>query len=219
MGKLRKPSPAIVVALIALLVALTSTAAAGLVITSGNIKNGTIQLVDISGKAKRALMGHRGPRGPAGPQGQVGLPGNQGPAGPAGAQGPPGPAGPKGETGVTGPIGPQGPPGLGLERPGYVLTTLDSAGDVGARSSATVGADGLALISYYDFTNGDLKVAHCSNLACSAATTTPLDSAGNVGAFTSATVGSDGLGLIRYHDVTTQDLKLAHCSTLDSSAA
>jgi hypothetical protein len=30
-----------------------------------------------------------------------------------------------------------------------------------------VGADGLGLISYYDSGNGDLKVAHCSNRACS----------------------------------------------------
>ena len=49
------------------------------------------------------------------------------------------------------------------------LTTVDSAGSVGQYSSVTIGADGLALISYYDETNGDLKVAHCSNVACTAA--------------------------------------------------
>ena len=57
---------------------------------------------------------------------------------------------------------------------------LDSAGDVGSHS-VTVGADGLGLISYYDDTNADLKVAHCSNPACTAATLTTLDSAGHVG--------------------------------------
>ena len=31
-------------------------------------------------------------------------------------------------------------------------------------TSITIGADGLGLISYYDVTNGDLKVAHCSNV-------------------------------------------------------
>jgi hypothetical protein len=52
----------IVVALaVALVTASSSTAA--FVVTSKNIKNGTIQLVDISPKAKKALRGQRGPRG------------------------------------------------------------------------------------------------------------------------------------------------------------
>jgi hypothetical protein len=49
---------------------------------------------------------------------------------------------------------------LGLERPGLALTTLDSAGEVGQDTSVTIGADGLVLISYYDSTNANLKVAH-----------------------------------------------------------
>ena len=53
-------------------------------IGSPEIKNGSIQLVDISGKARSSLRGQRGPRGVPGP------------AGPAGAQGPAGPAGPAG---------------------------------------------------------------------------------------------------------------------------
>jgi len=53
-----------------------------------------------------------------------------------------------------------------LERPGFMLTTLDGSGNVGRFSSVIIGTDGLALISYYDATNGDLKVAHCSNLFC-----------------------------------------------------
>jgi hypothetical protein len=52
-----------------------------------------------------------------------------------------------------------------LERPGFALTTLDSSGNVGQYSSVAIGTDGLALISYYDANNGDLKVAHCSNVS------------------------------------------------------
>lgn len=78
---------ALIAAVVAAVVAAASGTAATLVVTSKNIKNGTIQTVDISAKAKRALRGNRGPRGLQGP---AGVPGSQGPTGPTGPQGPPG---------------------------------------------------------------------------------------------------------------------------------
>ena len=101
-----------------------------------------------------------------------------------------------------------------LERPGYALTTLDGSGNVGRFSSVTIGTDGLGLISSFDETNGDLKVAHCSNLTCTSATLTTVDRAGDVGQYSSVTIGADGLGLISYFDATNADLKVAHCSDL-----
>jgi hypothetical protein len=95
---------------------------------------------------------------------------------------------------------------------GNTITTVDSGGDVGGDTSVTVGADGLPLISYYDTTNRNLKVAHCGNAACTSSTTTTVDSGGDVGRHTSVTVGVDGLGLISYYDATNDDLKVAHCS-------
>jgi hypothetical protein len=97
--------------------------------------------------------------------------------------------------------------------------TVDAAGDVDEYTAITVGADGLGLISYYDSTNADFKVAHCSNEACSSATTSTVDSAGNVGQHTSMTVGSDGLGLISYWDLSNTNLKVAHCSNEACSSA
>ncbi len=102
---------------------------------------------------------------------------------------------------------------------GNTATTLDSGGDVGAYTSIVIGADGLGLISYYDSTNGNLKVAHCSNTACTAATLNTLDSTGVVGAHTSIAIGADGLGLISYYDSTNADLKVAHCSNTACTAA
>ena len=79
---------ALIAAVVAAVVAAaTSTAATTIVITSKQIKNGTIQSVDISAKTKRALKGNRGARGARGPTGAQGA---TGAAGPAGAQGPPG---------------------------------------------------------------------------------------------------------------------------------
>src|SRR6185295_13336376 len=101
-----------------------------------------------------------------------------------------------------------------LERPGFALTTLDGSGNVGQYSSVTIGTDGLALITYYDATNGDLKVAHCSNFVCDTVTLTTVDSAGIVGQYSSVTIGTDGLGLISYYDASNGDLKVAHCSDL-----
>ena len=90
--------------------------------------------------------------------------------------------------------------------------TLDSGGRLGRMyTSITIGADGLGLISYYDSTNGDLKVANCHNTECTSATTSTIDADGDVGQYTSITIGLDGLGLISYYDATNQNLKVAHC--------
>jgi hypothetical protein len=99
------------------------------------------------------------------------------------------------------------------------ITTLDSSGNVGEYDSLTIGSDGLGLISYYDRTNGDLKVAHCDNPACSSATITPLDTTGDVGEYTSIALGRDGLGLISYYDSANQHLKVAHCSNVACTSA
>ena len=107
----------------------------------------------------------------------------------------------------------------GNEHPGFALTTLDGSGNVGQYTSVTIGADGLGLISYYDATNGDLKVAHCSDVACISATLTVVDSIGNVGQYSSVTIGTDGLGLISYYDATNGDLKVAHCSDVTCNFA
>src|ERR671925_635685 len=85
---------AAIAGIVALLVS-ASSATAALVITSRNIKNGTIQLVDISAKAKKAMRGQRGPRGPQGIQTitEVQGPGTVIPPGGTGAAGATCPAG------------------------------------------------------------------------------------------------------------------------------
>lgn len=77
---------ALIAAVVAAIVAAASSTAATIVVTSKNIKNGTIQTVDISAGAKRALKGNRGPRGFRGARGSQGVPGPQGPQGLQGIQ-------------------------------------------------------------------------------------------------------------------------------------
>src|SRR3954470_6842134 len=93
MGRLRLPSPSMVVSIVALVVACSGGAVAAVVITSKQIKNGTIQLGDINKSARKSLAGKKGPAGPSGPAGARGLAGPAGPAGPAGAAGAAGAAG------------------------------------------------------------------------------------------------------------------------------
>jgi hypothetical protein len=90
--------------------------------------------------------------------------------------------------------------------------TLDSTGNVGYFTSIAIGTDGNPIISYYDGTNRDLKVAACTNPTCTTATTSPIDTTGNVGWFTSIAIGIDGNPIISYQDGTNADLKVAACT-------
>ncbi len=97
----------------------------------------------------------------------------------------------------------------------WISTTVDSnAGDVGANSSLKIGQDGLPVISYYDNTNGDLKVAQCQTVSCINVISTTVDSAGDVGRDSALAIGLDGLPVISYWDYTNRDLKMVRCQTL-----
>jgi hypothetical protein len=65
----------------------TGSAVAASVITSKNIKDGTIKLADISTSARKSLAGKAGPQGARGAAGLNGAAGAAGPAGQAGAPG------------------------------------------------------------------------------------------------------------------------------------
>src|SRR4051794_23090875 len=135
MGRLRLPSPSMVVSIVALVVACSGGAIAATVITSKEIKNGTIKLGDISSSARKSLAGSRGANGSAGATGARGLTGLAGPAGAAGtagaagaagppaAGGPPGRAGPAGAAGRAGAAGAAG--AAGKDGVGDAFTTTD----------------------------------------------------------------------------------------------
>ena len=74
----------VVAVAVALVIGLAGSATAASLITSADIKNGTIKTADLSSAAKRALKGKRGARGPQGAAGAPGSAGMPGPAGPTG---------------------------------------------------------------------------------------------------------------------------------------
>jgi hypothetical protein len=92
------------------------------------------------------------------------------------------------------------------------ITTVDSGGDVGYSTAIAIGNEGFPVVSYYDLTNGDLKVAKCANAACAgSATITTVDSGGDVGRSTAIAIGTDGFPVVGYYDATNADLKVAKC--------
>ncbi len=96
------------------------------------------------------------------------------------------------------------------------ITTVDEpVNSVGEFTSIAIGSDGLAVISYFDLSAGNLKVAKCANAACSgAATITTVDplNINVVGRYTSIAIGSDGRPVISYLDTTAGALKVAKCA-------
>ena len=67
------------------------------------------------------------------------------------------------------------------------------------------------MISYYDGTNGDLKLYDCSNAACSAGTARTLVSSGDFVGSTAIAIRDSGLPVISYFDDTNDGLKLFSC--------
>ena len=89
---------------------------------------------------------------------------------------------------------------------------IDSTGNVGWDTSIAIGVNGNPVISYYDNSNADLKVATCNNPTCTTSTNTTIDSAGDVGFHTSIAIGTNGNPIISHLDAGNLDLKIAACN-------
>ena len=103
-------------------------------------------------------------------------------------------------------------------------STVDGTGNVGLANSVVVPADGFPVISYYDVTNKDLKVAKCSNAQCTGvATITSFDVAEDSGGNTSIAIGGDGLPVVAYGSgpvgLNLPKLKVLKCGTAACNAA
>ena len=102
---------------------------------------------------------------------------------------------------------------------GTTIRSIDSTGNVGEYTSLALTAAGFPVISYYDNTNSDLKLAVCADATCSSSTTIrTIDSIDGVGEFTSLALTTAGCPVISYHDGTNDDLKLAVCADATCSS-
>ena len=84
--------------------------------------------------------------------------------------------------------------------------------NVGEYASLALTSRNLPVISYSDYTNDDLKLAVCTDAACTSPTISTLDRTGRVGVDNSLALTSNNLPVISYHDYTNNDLKLAVCN-------
>jgi len=103
----------------------------------------------------------------------------------------------------------------------WSLATVDSTNDVGRYSSIAIGTDGYPVISYYDASNGALKLAACNSADCTsiAPTILMIASTGNdEGKYSSIAIGIDGPN-IAYYDATARDVILALCRSRDCSSS
>ncbi len=113
---------------------------------------------------------------------------------------------------------------LALAAPNSTLVTqtqtnVVSTNDVGQYASVATGNDSFPIIAYYDNTNKDLDVVHCTSISCSTSDTpVALDQTGNVGQYASIQIGNDGFPLIAYYDLTNTSLKIVHCTSATCSS-
>jgi collagen triple helix repeat protein len=154
MFKGKRFTPAMIVAMIALAVALSGTAVAGTakLITGSQIASGTIKLAHLNSSAKKSLKGEHGATGAQGPIGA------QGPVGPQGATGSAGAQGPKGNTGADGAKGDKGDKGDSELTGAFYATAFYNAGDTNEGAIATVACDADPAKTDYVAISGGVQV-------------------------------------------------------------
>lgn len=103
---------------------------------------------------------------------------------------------------------------------GNISTTVyDPVGPAGQFASIGIGGDGLPVIAHRDGSNSTVLVTHCSNAACTGATTTVADYGFFGGATPALAIGANGLPVIAHRDNTAGGLRLTTCTVADCATA
>jgi hypothetical protein len=185
----RRPSAALVVALLALFLGMAGVApAAKKLVTGKDIKDGSITGADVKNKSlplsklagrlpTGGPRGAAGPAGPTGPKGDIGL---------QGEPGPPGEQGPGGDQGPQGPPGPAGNDGQNGQGPAYFHETAS------VQLTATAASEGAAdVVAGVGVTGNNLPIGYYTVIATGYAT-------GDSGQTLTCNLSGNGAGLAKY---------------------
>ena len=99
------------------------------------------------------------------------------------------------------------------------IVSVDTVGTVGEYNSLQLDASGYPVVSYYDGTNGDLKILHCNDVNCEGGNESivfvdTVDPPAMVGLCTSLQLDASGYPVVSYWDYASflnGNLKVLHC--------
>ncbi len=102
---------------------------------------------------------------------------------------------------------------------GNTIATPDAVNNVGQYTSVTVDSNNKPVVTYYDATQGILRVLHCGNAACNAGNSiVKPDTMSSNGVQSAVKINSLGNPVVAYYDFTFKSLKLLTCGNSNCSA-
>jgi hypothetical protein len=93
------------------------------------------------------------------------------------------------------------------------IVTADASNDVGTYPAMVLDSSGNPAVSYFDITNGRLKILRCGNTTCGSGNTvtTPVATNGVSGYFSSIVLPTTGFPVVSYFNRSTNSLNILQC--------